>query len=233
MQTFQKKSALSKRKVCTKSAESARVLHKVCISTTRLSGENGSLIKMQTWCTLNADLNRHIADMMQTIIKYAVGALFCCHTPSMHKLISLPFFHQQIGVLLFSIILFRNILYTLFAIILYYFSIILIIFLAVSVLLFLIIFSKIMDYYTHYFISIMFIIFYGINYCYYCNYSTIMLIILFFIIHIICNYFILIFYYTNYFSCSFWAIIFLLFFKNNGLLFALFYFYYVHYFLRH
>ena len=43
-----------------------------------------------------------------------------------------------------------------------------------------------MDYYTHYFISIMTIIFYGINYCYYCIYSTIILIILFSIILIIC-----------------------------------------------
>jgi hypothetical protein len=78
--------------------------------------------------------------------------------------------HQQIKVLLFSIILYHNILYTLFAIILYYFSIMLIIFLTVSRLLFPIIFSKITDYYTHYFISIIFIIFYGINYIYYCNY---------------------------------------------------------------
>jgi hypothetical protein len=67
--------------------------------------------------------------------------------------------HQQIEVLLFSIILFLNVLYALFAIILYYFSIILIIFLAVSRLLFPIIFSKRMDYYTHYFISIVFIFF--------------------------------------------------------------------------
>ncbi len=43
-----------------------------------------------------------------------------------------------------------------------------------------------MDYYTHYFISIMLIIFYGINYCYYCNYFIIILIILFSIILIIC-----------------------------------------------
>ncbi len=42
-----------------------------------------------------------------------------------------------------------------------------------------------MDYYTHYFISIIFIIFYGINYCYYCNYFIIIFIILFSIIFII------------------------------------------------
>ncbi len=52
-------------------------------------------------------------------------------------------------------------------------------FLAVSRLLFRIIFSKIMDYYTHYFISSIFIIFYGINYCYYCNYFTIILLFYF------------------------------------------------------
>ncbi len=80
---------------------------------------------------------------------------------------------------IFIIILFLNILYTLFAIILYCFSIILIIFLAISR-------QKIMDYYTHYFISIMLIIFSGINCCYYYNYCIIILIILFSIIIIIC-----------------------------------------------
>ncbi len=104
-------------------------------------------------------------------------------------------YHQQIEVLLFSIILFINILYTLFAIILYYFSIliiflavsrllfpiifILIIFLAVSRLLFPIIFSKGWT-------IIRTSLFYGINYCYYCNYFSIILIILFSIILIIC-----------------------------------------------
>jgi hypothetical protein len=43
-----------------------------------------------------------------------------------------------------------------------------------------------MDYHTHYFISLMFIIFYGINYCYDCNYFIIVLIVLFSIMLIIC-----------------------------------------------
>ena len=52
-------------------------------------------------------------------------------------------------------------------------------------------------------------------------------------IHIICYYFLLIFYYTNYFSCSFQTIISYYLFQIFGLLYALFYFYYVNYFLRH
>jgi hypothetical protein len=77
-----------------------------------------------------------------TAFEKILGMYWGCHRDGTSN-------HQQIRVevLLFSIILYHNILYTLFAVILYYFSIMLIIFLAVSRLLFPIIFKKITDYY--------------------------------------------------------------------------------------
>jgi hypothetical protein len=73
LQTFKQKSAQSMRRVCTKSAWSARVLHKVCVRTTRLSGKSGLLVNyadlMHTFCRIAQTYCRNDAD-------YAISVQF-------------------------------------------------------------------------------------------------------------------------------------------------------------